>query len=550
MSWRDGNEWVPANSSRARKLRRKFHRKKEIVVTSIDGREYVGDDKTRLLSSMARLKTLYTEPTFTMIGRALGPLAAGVDLQYNELPDLLFMLEDEAIHRMGNRTYFDPAALEEKVDEFGRVEYNPTGSVLDIATAKVAERLAHVRFKPLDYVTSLEVMLTREKSTSAGFPWISSRSAVAYHYLPTFWRELNPDLDAQALSKHRRLGIQVEPIDDAKASSTGEPTYLANFRTEAGADGEHKTRLVWSAPLGRQIYESRYAIPFQELMKNEDPGADHMNGEMFVYFSEYRQMQVMRNLIGYAQNYGRTLVSADYSAFDATISADLIKRAFGCIGLNHVSDGFIHKKLLTPWGSRRYSHGVPSGSPFTNIIDSVVNAIILEYIAAGAGTECVYRVNGDDSVVVFDDDIQGTEIASRALELGITMNPSKQARSKDSCTFNRQYWGLEYTGPVPSINRTLNSLIYRDKPYEAVGKTLVDECLRDTQILIRLESHPFASEFLSKIVRILGDKSYLLDYRTLLSGDDRMLPVQGGTPISSEEYVKFLDTTFLSEIYK
>lgn len=543
-SWRDGHEDVKANSSKARKLRRKFYGTTATSIDVIEGQAYEGDDRTRVLSSLARLKSKYVEPTYTRIGRAVGPLAAGVELDYDVLPTLLYELEDEALHRMGNRTYYDPEKLKEKIDEFGNVNYSPNPMRLITAVARVSEKLKYVNVSPLSYEDALSVMLTRQKSTSAGFPWYASRSAVCYKYLPLSWRALNPELDEKAFAASEKVGIDIDPIADAKTGRT--PVYTANFRTESGADGAHKTRLVWSAPLGNQIHESRYAIPFQELMKNEDEEGDRRNGSMFMYFSEYRQMQVIRNMIGYAQEHKLDLISADYSSFDATIHRQLIEYAFAIIGVDGTN--FVTKKLLSPWGVKTFTNGVPSGSPFTNIIDSIVNAIILEYIAVSHEAECAYRVNGDDSVVIFSGYISSSDIAESALELGIEMNPSKQARSRNSCTFNRQYWGLEYGGPVPSINRTLNSLVYRDKPYEGVGKTVADECLRDTQVLLRLESHPLVDKFLQRLLNVLGEDRYLLDYRHWLP-QSKYLPMEGGSPVSSEEYVKFLDKTFLSQIY-
>jgi hypothetical protein len=284
-------------------------------------------------------------------------------------------------------------------------------------------------------------------------------------------------------------------------------------------------------------------------MKDRNPANDDANGAMFMYFDEERQMQVLRNFIGYAQQQKVDIVSADYSSFDATVSRRMIREAFRSIGMEQLYPNFATKQLLSPWGKRSFFSGVPSGSPFTNIVDCLVNAFILEYIAIRAGSAVAYRVNGDDSVAVFDPEVGDLEIASFASELGITMNPTKQARSRDSCNFNRQYWGLEYAGPVPSLNRTVNSLAYRDKAYEAVGTTVAIECLRDIQLLLRLTYHPLRDEFMKKLLGVLGDNRILLDYRRLLT-EEKYIFVRDGHPISSSKYVEFLDTTFLSEIYK
>jgi hypothetical protein len=548
MSWRIGHEHeiTSCRTSKARKLRRKANAVTKIAMDTVEDHVFTGTDRVRLRSSLSRLAVPYSKPTKTKLGKKLGTLEHGLRANYGELPDLLFGLEDEAVHRMGNRTVYDPERLKQAIDVFGKTNYTPHMRTLDQVTDDMKKRLKKLRASPVDSLTALQVMLVREKNTSSGFPWVAKRYAVAYKYLPEAWHAQNPAASKVAKEASEGIGIDLDPLVASKSKRT--PVYIANYRTEAGVDGDFKTRLVWSAPLGHQIRESRYAIPIQEKLKVDDAVVDERLGAMFMYSSEYRQMQILRNYIGYAQENGLDLVSADYSSFDATISADLIARAFDILGIPEVAPQFIHKKLLTPWGTFEFESGVPSGSPFTNIIDSVVNAMVLNYVAKTEGVEVECRVNGDDSVAIFSQELPKTTISERALELGIEMNPSKQAQSRESCTFNRQYWGLEYDGPVPSINRTLNSLIFLDQPFNLVGMKDTDECMRAVQILIRLESHPMKNVLLDTMKDILKGDIHLLDYRKLLAGS-ATIPVAGGTPISSAEYVKYLDGTFLARIY-
>jgi hypothetical protein len=120
---------------------------------------------------------------------------------------------------------------------------------------------------------------------------------------------------------------------------------------------------------------------------------------------------------------GETLYGIDFSSFDTKVPAWLIRAAFGILRQNiefstfqgkpvskedaqkwkNVWDGmvwyFINTPILMPDGRmfRKY-RGVPSGSWWTQMIDSVVNFILIEYLADCQNVEIRnLKVLGDDS---------------------------------------------------------------------------------------------------------------------------------------------------------
>jgi hypothetical protein len=194
---------------------------------------------------------------------------------------------------------------------------------------------------------------------------------------------------------------------------------------------------------------------------------------------------------------------------------------------------------------------VPSGSVFTNLVDSVVNAINLEYVAVRTDQEVVYRVNGDDSVAVFSDGISEDVLAEASGELGIIMNPSKQDRSPNSCLFNKSYWGFEYDGEVPSANRSLNSLVHRDSMIEGRNVGPNEEVIRSIQILDRLEYHPWRDEFINRLYQygMLDDGHSALDYRWRMPKSTAS-PTVDGVFVDQSRYVQQLDTKFWRKIYE
>jgi len=110
----------------------------------------------------------------------------------------------------------------------------------------------------------------------------------------------------------------------------------------------------------------------------------------------------------------------DYSGYDATVSEELIRRAFQIISysidpeeedavvsrwLNWVMDSFINSYIVMP---DRFvfqkSKGIPSGSVWTSLIGTLVNYIVIVEAMAWAGIDSrstTVRVCGDDSLIGF-----------------------------------------------------------------------------------------------------------------------------------------------------
>lgn len=88
----------------------------------------------------------------------------------------------------------------------------------------------------------------------------------------------------------------------------------------------------------------------------------------------------------HAQAEDKFLVSIDFSAYDNSIKRTLIKASFDYFRslfqeqygeqLDYIMERMITIGLVTPDGILSGDHGVPSGSTFTNEVDSVVQYLI------------------------------------------------------------------------------------------------------------------------------------------------------------------------------
>lgn len=180
-----------------------------------------------------------------------------------------------------------------------------------------------------------------------------------------------------------------------KGERSPEPC-LAMARTQRN----DKTRLVWCYPLSMNLVETQYARPLIERFKTFKSPM-HFGVAQRVTSSSLRRMADM-----YKYAY-----SLDYSQFDASLSREMIFAAFRILqtwfdtsgnvndvpnarwpweeqGIKHsdvwskIVNYFVTSPIVMPDGNLYYGrrNGVPSGSFFTQIIDSICNVMLVGMI--------------------------------------------------------------------------------------------------------------------------------------------------------------------------
>lgn len=172
--------------------------------------------------------------------------------------------------------------------------------------------------------------------------------------------------------------------DYVKTGHKQKPPCDIAFRPARCEKDINKIRLVWVYPMEISALEALFAVPLiNELSKIPDfPIAwsfSPWSGHHFGFHAKWHAHKTH-------------ILNTDYSSFDASVSDELIRRAFkilrSCFNFSdnskylhrlwdYLIDYFIRTPFIGPRGELLVKNGgVPSGSWFTNLIDSVVNMLI------------------------------------------------------------------------------------------------------------------------------------------------------------------------------
>lgn len=303
-----------------------------------------------------------------------------------------------------------------------------------IAKAKKAFKLPYKR-EPLDWH---EVGQFLRRDTSAG---------------STFMGQKKGDVMEEIYHEARWLGHRMkqdgrESFNPAKMRF---PPCLAGQRGGMSERDDPKTRLVWIYPAEMLVVEGFYApLMYRDFMN--DPNSPMLNGKSAPrLYTEW--------CCGLRE--GETLYGIDFSSFDTKVPAYLIYAAFDILRQNiewstfqgkpvskqdaqkwrNVWDAmvwyFVNTPILMPDGRMfRKFRGVPSGSWWTQMIDSVVNYILIEYLADCQGVEIRnLRVLGDDSAFRSGDQFDLERAKLDCEPTAMVIKPEKCDKTKDPNDF-------------------------------------------------------------------------------------------------------------------
>lgn len=225
---------------------------------------------------------------------------------------------------------------------------------------------------------------------------------------------------------------------------------------------KHKTRLVSMIDIYQILAECKYAIPFQDYMGRKNWYAGGFN------------MDRIGNVISTYRSRNVYYISLDYSHYDQSISSWLIEDAFDVIkcAFDHVDEelwkiivnDFIHKNFITSNGIVHSDKGVPSGSMFTQIIDSVVNRIMIQTYFLSIGQDVDMIIMGDDNLMYFRKPVKVEDLSSYLWKnFGIVSNPEKSTfgTSRNNPSFLSREWRNDGQWRTPNV--LIGKLLYPER---------------------------------------------------------------------------------------
>jgi hypothetical protein len=247
---------------------------------------------------------------------------------------------------------------------------------------------------------------------------------------------------------------------------------LIGFRTQASGEFEddgtqtnhckHKLRVVSMVDLYQIISELRFSKPIQDYL-----------GRVSYYAGGKSEKTISGIITNYRMKFNRFL-SIDYSSFDQTISSWLIEDAFSIVKsafkmnseeeklFDVIVNDFIHKDFILSEGILHSDKGVPSGSMFTQIIDSIVNVLVIKTYFHHLGEDVGMITMGDDNAIFSNSDVSLEDLASYlqknfGLIVKVDDKSSQGFCKTDDVKFLSRYWTWhgEWRHPYQLLSRLI-----------------------------------------------------------------------------------------------
>ena len=287
------------------------------------------------------------------------------------------------------------------------------------------------------------------------------------------------------------------------------PAILGWRGQSSGLEEDPKQRTVWMYPQSTNIREMQLFRPLQNLMSN---GSHH---------AAWRTIEdvdsAVENVFRASEETGEPVFSIDFSSFDQSVGPLLSSMAFDIAralfqkGNEQLFDDVeevFHTigMLIQPSQVLTGMHGVPSGSVFTNWIDSVVQLEVAAHCARtlDSSYEPWNQVQGDDGLLVLPGVSDVSGIADCMLEFGLEMSSDKQFIGDEDCVYLQRYYHKSQKGGMYPTYRALNSLMGQERFFDEDewGPDMV--ILRSIMILENAKNSPLFTDLVTFVMN--GDK--------------------------------------------
>lgn len=270
-----------------------------------------------------------------------------------------------------------------------------------------------------------------------------------------------------------------------------------------------KTRNVWGYPMVDTLNEMCYYSPLLEVQKR-------LNYRSALVSPDEVGRRMTALILKAVNNREYTLQSIDFAAYDTTVKSKLQSLAFDYIKslfqvqyhpeIDYIAYRFKTIGIVTPDGVIKGEHGVPTGSTFTNEVDSIVQAII--GISTGKIGLDSFQVQGDDGVYLLK--FKDVDIFNDAFDsYGLNINRDKSYLSRNfaiylQCLYHVDYLKDGFIGGIYPVYRALNRLMYQERwsdfeDYGIQGKDFYS--IRTICILENCKHHPLFKEIVQFVLK-------------------------------------------------
>jgi len=255
--------------------------------------------------------------------------------------------------------------------------------------------------------------------------------------------------------------------------------------------------------------------------------------------------RAVTEIIDYALTNSLEVLSIDFRRFDNTAKRHLSDMAFQTIirafqpkytkYLTTIRDFFVQCPIITPDGILSGEHGVPSGSTFTNEVDSII-----QY---GVSLECSAIAKKEISQAQGDDGLYVCYLASLVIKhfkmYGLDVSDEKSYVAKNWAIFLQSLFHEDYRDENGIINgiyptyRALNRIIHLERFEDFSDDDLNGKdyfSIRTISILENCKHHPLFEEFVTYVWSL--DKYRLMYSEQGLANYVRRLAIQEGKDIT------------------
>lgn len=376
-----------------------------------------------------------------------------------------FKLEDIVGYLNGinySQSVYQYSQIKSQIERFTLPNHTFNGwrKTFKLAKEQMMKEVKFARLKQIHYTGNehIESVIPR-KDTHAGFSYLETGLRKKGEYLENVFTEYNRKEAIALINGSWNTPIMIGSRTQASGAFSELGEFLNSYKS--------KSRLVSMIDIFLILAELKFAKPFQDYMS-------HVS-----WYAGGKDDKVIGDIINRWRHDYKYHLTLDYSQYDQSISDWLIRAAFDVVRngffmdpnfderlFSLIREDFINKVFIDGEGHLVESHkGVPSGSMFTQIIDSIVNRLmILSYCYSKGISDVEMMIMGDDNIIFTNVEIDKEDLASYlSFNFGVTVNPSKSSfgSSKEAPEFLSRVWTFD--GVYREPNSLVAKLLYPER---------------------------------------------------------------------------------------